>query len=266
MEPIHTNLSLQEIEAWGERIADEINRVSQLELGDQIVKVNANSDLGKEIEKLALGLLKEYPRAANNCVFIRATYTIQPSIVVAFSDLEPILEEDVPGNLFRNEVGKKIAINNLAHDVFGTFIQQPTFLEFRNIVFPQNGQFLRNEWTKEKVAEEANTSCINGDRQVGVVDIDPNLETTEINATVRFGDIVTENQTLTVMVRNRQNAQVVIPLPHLNMTAKIRYDGEVSLPNGKTFTMDQVISANNLILVGSPMIVNLKFDIVPPKV
>lgn len=266
MNPVQTNLSVQEIEAWGDRIANEINRVSQEQLGDQSVKVQADSEVGKKIEQLALELLKDYPRAANDCVYIRSTYSIQPSIVVAFSDLEPILEETAPGSLFKDEVGKKITINNLATDIYGSFIEQPTCLELRNIVVPQNCQFLKNAWTKEKVHEESNTHCVNSHRTVGVVDIDPNLETTEIVATVRFGNVIRENQTLTIKTRNRENGQVVIPLAHLNMTAKIRYDGEVSLPNGKTFTIDQIISAKSLVMIGSPITTKFCFNIVTPDV
>lgn len=262
MEPTK-QLSLQDIEAWERRISEEISRKNQEFLGNEKLKVQTHSVTGKKIEEFVIGLVKDFPRGPVGW-FIQSTITIFPQIEIKFDDLRPLLQEENPGNLFNTEIGKTVTITNLSNDIFGSFIDQPTKLDLLNIKIPKNFQLKPNEWTKEKVEEEGNATCINAPKTMGIIDIDPKLETTEITATVRFGTTETPNQTIKLKTRDRQNSVLVIPLSHLNMSAKIRYDGVVSLPNGKTFAIDEISPPQNLVLINSPYNYCLNFKAVFP--
>lgn len=258
MEP--TTLSHHDIDAWGLRISEEITRKSQELVGNESLKVQNDSDTGKKIEEFVLGLLKDFPRGPVGW-FIQTTFTVFPHIIIKYDDLKPILQEESLGSLFATQIGKTATITNLFTEMFGNFIDQPTKLDLIDIKIPDNFHLKPNEWTKEKVEEEGKTSCINAPRIVGHVDINPKLETTEITATVRFGTTEIPNQKITLKTRDRQNFTLVIPLPHLSMSAKIRYDGEVSLPNGKTFTMSDILPPQNLVAINSPFNFNINFNI-----
>ncbi|MBS0637401.1 MAG: hypothetical protein JSS12_07805 [Verrucomicrobia bacterium] len=258
MEP--TSLSHQDIDAWGLRISEEIARKSQEFVGNESLRVQTDSHIGEKIKEFALGLLKDFPRGSVGW-FIQATFTVIPHIVIKYEDLKPILQEDPLGGLFAHEIGKTATITNLFSEIFGNFIDQPTKLDLLDIKIPEKFHLEPNQWTEEKVKEEAKTSCLNASRTVGVVDIDPNLETAKMTATVRFGATEIPNQTLTLKTRDRQNSTLVIPLYHLSMSAKIRYDGEVSLPNGKTFTMSDILPPQNLAVINSPFNFNINFNV-----
>ena len=94
-------------------------------------------------------------------------------------DFKPLLSKD--GGLLPHTIGKYITVKPLRDRFFGEFTHKDTQLEL--IVDESEVAKLRkNEWTPEKARQESLTTSVNRVKHIGEVDVDPNLEKTEIVA------------------------------------------------------------------------------------
>lgn len=264
MEP--TKYTQAEIQVWEEQIIEKINRKQTELFANESVKLHSSDELTTQIQEYVLDLLKDFPRDENSNIFIGSIYTVTPLIVVKYSDLRPIIEAENADSLFASEVGKMITITSLVSDVYGAFITAPTRIELRNIEFPENFDLKPNEWTKEKAQAELSAAvCINSERTLGTINIDSTLRTGEAKATVDCGGKVLENHKITFKMHADNDAEVSIPLPHLAMSAKINYDGMITFPNGKTFSLAETLPpgqrVQKYICINSPWQMNLNFHI-----
>ncbi len=215
------------------QLAEEARHKQQEVFGDDAIEAHKGEPLYDEVDAYLTELVKEFPETTNGSRFINSYYVLRPQLVVSLTGLHALFQQESPGSLFLDEVGKYIDVRELKDEVLGSITKGKTRLKLTNI-----RQF-QQKTAVETAPKEGSYAIINKDITLG---LSPNTKRMQFLADIKFGEIFRQKDAVIEVERVGTTTECIINLPEERV--KIARDGTVTLKNGAHFSLQQIIGQN----------------------